>query len=711
MQTGKHIETRFYERKKRRTVIAWVFCIVSIIYLTWRLTIFNFDALLLSISFYTAECIGFLLALGAIFSSREHVYHTSKPILQPHSVDVFITVYKEPYDVIRRTIKAAVAIDYPHTTVVLDDGRRPEIKQLAESLGCRYLSREMNTNAKAGNLNFGFQNTTGEFVMVFDADHIPQPNAIDALVGFFKDPDIAFAQTPQNFYNTDCLQFINAPNGALWHDQSYYYHIISPNAACFNGATCMGTGVMYRRSAIEAIGGIPENTVTEDLHTSLKLHKKGFKSIYHNEQIAYGIGESTLSDYYKVRLRWGHGNIHALRHENVLFCKGLTLRQRLSYLIIGLNYLEGWQYLILYLIPIISLFTGIPPFEITLFNIFLMILYPIVVYLLVQELACGFGRFWVNELFSMIRFPIAILATFAVFRNKMAWRHSKKRHTKKIEWPMMAPQLSVVVLSLAAIGYAIFINWTTLSIGPVTQILMDPSKFANWDLHTPFETGFNSDLLLIAGFWALLNVARGVLFLVKICKNTYNLYEDYHFRIPIIAEINVDEADTDLYTTQAVSLSHVTLAKPLNIKSKSDQFTGRLYLPNFFLETIFKPEKPKRHTHKTGNCQKDFSIHFKHKEDLQKLEDCLYSIAWHRNLFHKDAEFITPLTFLARIISFGFWNPKDISPIWHPILQPDQNGNKELAYKNIQKNAGKDDLIIFKDRNNSITSVFQKETA
>ncbi|NCW13290.1 MAG: glycosyltransferase, partial [Chitinophagia bacterium] len=122
------------------------------------------------------------------------------------SIDVFITVFNESNEVVRKTVFAAVHMDYPHKTYVLDDGNNPSIKELAKSLGAYYLSRPDNQNAKAGNLNYGLALSTGDYIAVFDADHIPNKNFLMDTLGFFKNSKVAFVQTPQEFYNINSFQ-------------------------------------------------------------------------------------------------------------------------------------------------------------------------------------------------------------------------------------------------------------------------------------------------------------------------------------------------------------------------------------------------------------------------------------------------------------------------------------------------------------------------
>lgn len=290
---------------------------------------------------------------------------------------MFVTTYKEPVELVRWTVRAARDIAYPHRTVLLDDGNRPEMRAMAEALGVVYRARGRNIDAKAGNLNFGLANSAAEFVMVFDADHIPLPHALDAMLGFFHDERVALVQAPQEYYNVNAFQFCNTRSGALWHDQSFSQNIAQPCRDRLNSASCEGTSVVYRRAALDAIGGIPVDTVTEDLHTSLKLHKAGYQSVHLPEPIAYGVAATDLRDYYRTRHRWAHGNLHALRLENAPFSKELSLGQKLSYLSRGLIYLQGWQQLLLFLVPIGSLLFGWAPFQITVLNVLIVLLFPL----------------------------------------------------------------------------------------------------------------------------------------------------------------------------------------------------------------------------------------------------------------------------------------------------------------------------------------------
>ena len=167
---------------------------------------------------------------------------------------------------LRRTLLAASRMEYPHQTWLLDDGNRPEARALADSLGCRYLARERNTDAKAGNLNNALQHSEAELIAVFDADHAPARDFLTRTLGYFADPAVAFVQTPQDFYNLDSYQHRQHPRRHLvWTEQSLFFRVIQRGKDCWNAAFFCGSCAVLRRRALDKIGGFATGSVTEDL--------------------------------------------------------------------------------------------------------------------------------------------------------------------------------------------------------------------------------------------------------------------------------------------------------------------------------------------------------------------------------------------------------------------------------------------------------------
>ena len=600
------------------------------------------------------------------------------------------------------------------------------MRALAAELGCHYLSRPDNAGAKAGNINHALSHTKGDFFVVFDADHIPLTHALDATLGFFTDAGVALVQTPQDYYNTDALQYMNPRRGGgLWHDQSFFYNLSQPGRDHYNAASCAGTGVVYRRTAIEAIGGIPTETVTEDIHTSLRLQKAGYTIPYLNEPIAYGIAAADLADYYRTRLRYGHGNLHALRHERILSCRGLTLRQRVSYLFLGLIYLEGWQQLMVFMVPAIALMLGIAPFKITILNVLIVLLYPLWSYLLMQEIGCGYSRYWTAELYSMMRFPIHLLAAAGLFRNRMVWRTSQKNVRGRMQWKLLIPQFVVLVVSLVAVAIGVYRLNGNFTPGPlvaaITQRLPDRQAIEDQirplvalfrppatvtatgegaapggaapsasggaaptpvapsvvpraapppiDWLQPLDKGYTVDLVLIAGFWALINALRVVLVTVKVARNARRTGSDYLFTT--LVPVRLETSDGPVYVVaRQMSAATAVLEGSLGGLREEDLaagITATAYLPNGAVPLLLRPDdnwmpRPRAKT---------ATLHIEYPSEASRalLERGLYTTIWHRECNNNDADFTTPIGALAKLFGRGHRRPA-----WRPALLLHENG-------------------------------------
>jgi cellulose synthase (UDP-forming) len=278
------------------------------------------------------------------------------------SVDVFIPTYNESVALVRKTLLAARAMDYPHKTWLLDDGRRPEMEALARQLGCEYLARADNEHAKAGNLNHALAHSSGEMVVVFDADHAPRRDFLVKTLGYFEDEDVGFVQTPQDFYNLDSYQHRWRGKGrTVWTEQALFFRVIQRGKDYWNAAFFCGSCAVVRRSALDEIGGFATGTVTEDLHTSLRIHARAYKSVYHAEPLAFGLAPESIEPFIGQRVRWGQGAMHVWRKEGILSHRGLSLAQRLNYLASALTYFDGWQKGIFYFAPAVVLLTGLLP--------------------------------------------------------------------------------------------------------------------------------------------------------------------------------------------------------------------------------------------------------------------------------------------------------------------------------------------------------------
>ena len=223
-------------------------------YISWRyLFSINLHFWPISLALLAAETYSFIsLWLFGMTIWRLKFRHTPPSAPPRTEVDVFITRYNEPPELVRETVRAAVAINYPHKTYVLDDGSSPEMRAAAASEGAEYVIRPPEwagheRHAKAGNINSALLQTSGEFILILDADQIPAPEILDDTLGYFTDPKVALVQTPQWFYNV--------PEGdPLGSQAPLFYGPIQQGKDGWNAAFFCGTNVIIRREAIMQVG-------------------------------------------------------------------------------------------------------------------------------------------------------------------------------------------------------------------------------------------------------------------------------------------------------------------------------------------------------------------------------------------------------------------------------------------------------------------------
>ena len=284
------------------------------------------------------------------------------PVTPGRKVDVYVCTYDEPVEVVMATLAGCRALTYPHTTYLLDDGRRPEMEEIAELAGARYMTRPDNSHAKAGNLNAALPRTEGDLVLVLDADHVPMPDALDALVGYFDDERMAVVQTPHDFFNHDSVQHYVVGR----HEQSLFYRVVCPGKDRHGAAYWCGSAALINRHALLEIGGVATETIAEDFHTTIRLLRHGWRSRYHDEVLVQGLAPHDLDGYLLQRDRWARGNLAVFTlPESPLRARTLSPLQRLSYLASLLAYLAPPMRLLLLVTLGLVLWTGALPLKIS----------------------------------------------------------------------------------------------------------------------------------------------------------------------------------------------------------------------------------------------------------------------------------------------------------------------------------------------------------
>ncbi|MCC5640313.1 glycosyltransferase [Nostoc sp. CHAB 5844] len=279
------------------------------------------------------------------------------------SVDIFIPTYNEPEFIVRRTIIGCQALDYPQKNIyLLDDNRRLEMRELAEELGCRYISRANNKHAKAGNLNNALTRTSSELIVVFDADFVPTKNFLTRTVGFFQDESIAILQTPQSFYNADPIARNLGLENILTPDEEIFHRHIQSIRDSSESAICAGTSFIIRRAALEKTGNFVTESLSEDYFTGVNLAAHGYRIIYLNELLSAGLAAENIAAYATQRLRWAQGTLQGLFiKSNPLIVPGFSFTQRIAHLGGFLTWFTTFSRIYFLLMPLAYSFLGVIP--------------------------------------------------------------------------------------------------------------------------------------------------------------------------------------------------------------------------------------------------------------------------------------------------------------------------------------------------------------
>jgi cellulose synthase (UDP-forming) len=326
---------------------------VSTRYIWWRLTeTMQFPTEMeafLGIGLILAELYAWLvLVLGYIQTAwplHRPPIGLPEDIAEWPTVDLLIPTYNEPLAVVQNTVFGALSVDYPLDKLriyILDDGKREEFREFAEACGVGYITRDDNLHAKAGNLNHALSVTNGQLLALFDSDHVPTRAFLQLTIGWFlRDPRLSLVQTPHHFYSPDPFERNLAAGATVPNEGQLFYGLIQDGNDLWNAAFFCGSCAVMRREAVESIGGFATQTVTEDAHTALRLHRAGWNSAYLRLPLAAGLATERLAIHVGQRMRWARGMTQIFRIDNPMFGHGLRIGQRICYLNAMLHFFFG----------------------------------------------------------------------------------------------------------------------------------------------------------------------------------------------------------------------------------------------------------------------------------------------------------------------------------------------------------------------------------
>lgn len=387
------------------------------------------------------------------------------------TVDVFIPVYDEPIEMVERSLEAALAIRYPHRTFLLDDARDPRLAELARRLGVEYRVREDNRDAKAGNVNAALAASDAEFVTVFDVDHIAQPDYLDAVLGHFDDPTVGFVQSAVGFSNA--YESWTARASA---EQST--DALGPTSMGMYGcgaAQVWGSHCTFRRAALDSIGG-HQTGLAEDLHTSLRVHAAGWRSVFVPSLKALGLVPGDLTAAAKQQFKWARGVFEILLEVYPRVWKRLSLTQNLAYAVRFTYYLIGMVFLAHAVTASMILMFG-PMAARAAFSEYLLHSIPFAVSIILvrraalslwSDRSAPLSSNWRGYIHTFLLWPVYTLALIlALLRIRIPHIATPKARSTRTHPMLVVPQVALMGLLVTAVGIRISQGWVMADVFPI----------------------------------------------------------------------------------------------------------------------------------------------------------------------------------------------------------------------------------------------------
>jgi len=353
-----------------------------------------------------------------------------------HKVGVATTFVPgaEPFEMLEETLRALIALDYPHETWVLDEGNDTRVAALCAELGAFHFSRKtyphyqtkdglFQARSKHGNYNawlheVGFKKY--EIIAAFDPDHVPEPSFLSEVLGYFNDEKVGYVQAAQAYYNQKA-SFI--ARGAA--EETYgYYSFTQMFGFAMGYPIVTGCHNTHRVTALREVGGFPAHDA-EDLLITLLYRCHEWRGVYVPKILARGLTPVDWAGYIKQQSRWARSVLDIKLRIYPKIAGKLPIKERITSLVHGLCYLQPLALMIVFLVIIYMLTTGSAPkalnysvlgeFSLVLIVLVLCDFYRQRFYL---DSRREWGWQWRAGLLQLAKWPYFLLALYQVLLNR-----------------------------------------------------------------------------------------------------------------------------------------------------------------------------------------------------------------------------------------------------------------------------------------------------
>ncbi len=440
-------------------------------YLSWRVTIVNWPMWWIAVPLLLAEfhaavhTVGFHVTLWP--RQQQPLNITTDPTRRP--IFIFVPTVSEGPEVVQATLRGILAAKRRYrrehkgarvTVVVCNDGLvagqdcSDDVIAMARKMRVRCITRTVGGGFKAGNVEHARQlvGATGDaIIVIFDADQVPQDDILLALVPPLGDTNVGWVQTGQFYRNRENRM-------TRWSDdeQAIFYRLLCPGKSVHESAFMCGTNMAIRATALDEIGGLPTDTITEDFIASIRLAGR-WRSVFVAGLYATGLGPMDTAGYIKQQRRWASGTLETLRmHFGLIFVPGrgnLSAQQRFQYGLAATHYFAGLRTLTFMLAPILYIFLGISCVRGATLGAFIIHFMPYFVIGIAALVHAGWGlTTWRGVVLGVGSFSAQIRAVVnIVFGKRATFFITPKKRMNVSPWRTAWPQVMLVLLALAAL--------------------------------------------------------------------------------------------------------------------------------------------------------------------------------------------------------------------------------------------------------------------